>query len=375
MTKGLVLDMIGSVQIDNLQKNQMFNSEIMIKNEQLDVLSPQEKKQKLLEFLVQQRRFDIENRDEQDISRDVSGANSAMNGMRLQAGNALQIQKRYQAGGVNFPPYGLHPSASLDLTRFSQNKDDITPLSVHKSESTMSFLPPVKKSYYMAHSIDLSQPDFTKLKVNHQKQQDDVYYENQKDNLKVQNRSISPEQLKNSKVYESANIQSVKRRNIESSEDLPFNQPYYSKDKDFGGTMQISMERRDKSHTFKLPRRLPDIEEESQKSLFPIIKSTSQAYLDIDVLSKLPHDVQTYKRDQMQQILQPLKKDASFTNNKTYGKLEQEIQKQVQISKAQGFNSAQSNQKVQMNRFRNKNKEKQSLRYATLDNIREDRQL
>ena len=59
------------------------------------------------------------------------------------------------------------------------------------------------------------------------------------------------------------------------------------------------MERRDNSNNFKMPRRLADIEEESQKSLFPIIKSTSQTYLDMDVLSKLPHDVMTYKRDQM----------------------------------------------------------------------------
>lgn len=95
------------------------------------MLSPQEKKARLLEFLEKQRRLDAAQESDDSFNHKNSGTNtalgSAMIDHRSSQGNlphalgAVQTQKRYQAGGVNFPPYGLHPSNSLANQKQYQN--------------------------------------------------------------------------------------------------------------------------------------------------------------------------------------------------------------------------------------------------------------
>lgn len=71
----------------------------------------------------------------------------------------------------------------------------------------------------------------------------------------------------------------------------------------------------------------------------------------------------------MQDILQPLKKDKSFVNNsKTYGKLEREIQKQVSLSRVNGYNMASLNKKVKLSKYRERNNKQN--RYQTIEAVR-----
>eukprot|EP00347_Sterkiella_histriomuscorum_P015133 403358198 len=387
LTKGLNMDIIGSVQLNNQDREKVFHMDTTDQKrflQSVEALSPQEKKVKLLEFLNQQRRIDINNEsfDDSNKSKGNSMMNSAAFGTRIMNGagpqNALQVQKRYQAGGVNFPPYGLHPSSNQNIGNLLGNQTiDVTPQSLGKSESQLSFLPSLKKNYYLAHSIDLTQPDFVNVQVNKQERiHDDIYNDNQKDNMKIVNRSMSPEELANARIYNSVHINPVHRRNIEVSKELPFNNKYYTKEKELERTIQIKMERGGPNMTLENSRRQSigiDSQKQQQSQLFPMIKSSSLAYLNQDQISRLPSDYNQYKKDQMQQLLQPLKKDVSFTNSKTYGRLEKEIQKQVEQSKAQGFNTASINTKVQIN-HQSKYKQRNNVknRYASIDAIREE---
>lgn len=76
--------------------------------------------------------------------------------------------------------------------------------------------------------------------------EDEIFYDNQKDTNKIVNRNVSPDDMHDARIYNSMNIEPVKRRNIEVSKDLPFNMAYYSKEKDLGMTMQIQMEKASK---------------------------------------------------------------------------------------------------------------------------------
>lgn len=78
-------------------------------------------------------------------------------------------------------------------------------------------------NYYLAHSIDISQPDFVSVKVNEDK--DTVFYDNKKDYSKITNkRSISPQEQNEQKqmVYHTMKAPQVIRRNMETSKENPF---------------------------------------------------------------------------------------------------------------------------------------------------------
>ena len=109
------------------------------------------------------------------------------------------------------PPYGVISSGDISL---------------NQSISQFSKLPPVKKSYYLAHSLDLSQPDYVSLKLVNRNEVDEVYYDNQKDGKKVNNRSISPEELREATIQTKSSYQQIPkviRRNMELSKESPFN--------------------------------------------------------------------------------------------------------------------------------------------------------
>lgn len=94
-------------------------------------------------------------------------------------------------------------------------------------------LPPVRKSsYYLAHSVDLSHPDrFVNIKLNDKLQRDEIFYDNKKDDRKVQNRSLSPDEMKEISLKSSnlnlsstidVNVNPYDRRNMGYSKDMPY---------------------------------------------------------------------------------------------------------------------------------------------------------
>lgn len=87
-----------------------------------------------------------------------------------------------------------------------------------------------KSSYYLAHSVDLSHPvEYFNVKIKDRLHKDEVFYDNKKDNSKIQNRAYSPEDLKDSQsvIYSTIKVPSYARRNIENSKDNLFQIGYY----------------------------------------------------------------------------------------------------------------------------------------------------
>lgn len=78
----------------------------------------------------------------------------------------------------------------------------------------------------MAHSVDLSHPvEYLNVKIKDHLRNDEVFYDNKKDNSKIHNRAAySPDELKtsHSNLYSSLKVPSYARRNIENSKDNLF---------------------------------------------------------------------------------------------------------------------------------------------------------
>lgn len=67
----------------------------------------------------------------------------------------------------------------------------------------------------MQHTIDLTHPEFVKIKLNNgNRQEDETYFDNQKDKNKIGNRDISPEDMQNAykMAYHTINSPGVKIR-------------------------------------------------------------------------------------------------------------------------------------------------------------------
>jgi len=220
-------------------------------------------------------------------------------------------QNRYQ----DPPPYGLHPT-------FQTLKPEEREALILRNES--SFLPQMnnKKNYYLAHSLDLSCPAFVNVRIIDHKGEDDIFFDNKRDQKKIQNRSLSPDDLKENDVHKSYKAEPHLRRNTHLSKEMPFN----------------------KENMAKSPS--------NYREALPVLKSTSsQPYLDSTTLTELNSSC---RPSQIKEVLQPLRKDQSFLK-KPFGKLEREIQKQVQLSRASGINLLKLGRKVKLARNSNPN--------------------
>jgi len=106
--------------------------------------------------------------------------------------------------------------------------------SVSASLNSTSILPVLSQKsshYYLAHSIDLSHPiDFVNVKIKERTKKDSVYYDNKRDQSKVQNKSYNPEEIADqlsSKHSEPIPVQ--ERYNQNTSKDNLFQIGYFNK--------------------------------------------------------------------------------------------------------------------------------------------------
>ena len=133
-----------------------------------------------------------------------------------------------------------------------------------------------KSSYYLAHSVDLSHPvEYFNVKIKDHLHKDEVFYDNKKDNSKIQNRAYSPEDLKDSQsvIYSTIKVPSYARRNIENSKDNLFQIGYYQRENDFDKLRNL-----DDIST-------KDISTYQGRNLsLPMIKSSSTVAINTDML-------------------------------------------------------------------------------------------
>lgn len=139
----------------------------------LDDLSPNERKAKLLEFLINQRRI---------VSTDTSFEDGLGNSKSYDD-NSRYYNERYGIGSGNANNKNISMNSNLNFAPYGimANKNK----SPNESLVIAQLLPPVKKNYYLAHSMDLSHPDsYVNIKINNnnaKQQKDDVFYDNKKD--------------------------------------------------------------------------------------------------------------------------------------------------------------------------------------------------
>lgn len=98
-----------------------------------------------------------------------------------------------------------------------------------------AILPPVRRGYYLAHSVDLTHPlDYVNIKINDKTLKDEIYYDNKRDLQKIQNRNYSPVDTEkiSLKKLSTIDIQSYDRRNMGYSKEMPFQTSVYGKEQD-----------------------------------------------------------------------------------------------------------------------------------------------
>ncbi|CDW73854.1 UNKNOWN [Stylonychia lemnae] len=337
MTKGIVLDIVSQVQVNPSEKSRIFqtqglsNSQSIIggfsPSKNMEDLSPNEKKAKYLEFLIQQRR---------NVSTDNSfdDAISNLNGMKQQDDGGRFINDRYiinnknTSNNLNFAPYGVmtqHNQSNYKTPNESINHG-IHPININ------NMLPPVKRSYYLAHSVDLSHPvEYVNIKINEKAQKDDIYYDNKRDHQKVQNRSISPNDAKDIslKNLSTIDIQTYDKRNMGYSKEMPLQTSVYSRDHHIHSN---------KTGLYNNIDYYTKTANQSQLGHLPIInKSTSLVQIDQkqqnpeNIMQKIESDIFNSHKDSINEVMHPLKKDQSFNKLLMSTKLEKEILKQINI--------------------------------------------
>ena len=160
-----------------------------------------------------------------------------------------------------------------------------------------------KKNYFLAHSIDLRHPDYVNVKLNDPNSKtlkdDEVFYDNKKDTLKIQNRSYSPEEIREAgrNALFTNHASKDRIRNIEASKDHPLSQPYFQKDSSAERFASVRMERKDdflrsgiqSPHGFVTHGNNEDTS--GSQALFPLIKSSTQGYLNMETLNRLPQEM------------------------------------------------------------------------------------
>eukprot|EP00347_Sterkiella_histriomuscorum_P006083 403354131 len=411
MTKAIFLDIVGSVQVDaseskkiftNPYQNQIYNSKGFKKqpqqNNNQEDLSPSARKAKYLEYLIQQRRFQGESPSVETNNGNGNGSSQLNLSLMQSSANLSHLASKEGRGteesSQKQSSYHSH-NKSMDDGRYNRYKNrnnsnnnllsytnssnlslaeyqmQTNPLPIELRSSSRNILPPVQKtSYYLAHSVDLSHPDrFVNIKINNRLDRDEIYYDNKKDDRKIQNRSLSPDEMKevtikNLNTIDVHNIQGYDKRNMGYSKDMPYKIGLYdnsnSKDK---STMNSGL------RTISTNSQLEDIyqlKSQNQATIdtqlsnnLPIIKSSSQMTipnpdqlmqrLEQDVVGTLQH------KDSMTGVLHPIRKDQSVNrimNNSQNSKLEQKIQKQVSLSK---LGQMSDNQKHLISKYRKRN--------------------
>ena len=87
-------------------------------------------------------------------------------------------------------------------------------------------------SYYLAHSVDLTHPDkYLNLRINENlTKKEKIFYDNKRDDRKVQNRSFSPDEMKEVSIknlnainnFDISLNDKTEKRNMGYSKEMPY---------------------------------------------------------------------------------------------------------------------------------------------------------